>query len=74
MHIDKNDTRLLDVYHTDGFSPTFISAGILKPIGHIDFYPNNGTDQPHCHTNSTLHPAGLSVCDHMAAYEYYIEV
>jgi len=64
----------LDVYHTDGSSLTFKSAGILKPIGHLDFYPNNGTDQPHCHlTDSNLNPAEASVCDHIAAYQYFIQ-
>ena len=71
----KEDAKLLDVYHTDGSSLTFKSAGILKPIGHLDFYPNNGTDQPHCHlTDSNLNPAEASVCDHIAAYQYFIQV
>ena len=65
----------MDVYHTDGSSLTFKSAGILKPIGHLDFYPNNGTDQPHCHLpDSNLNPAEASVCDHIAAYQYFIQV
>ena len=65
----------MDVYHTDGSSLTFKSAGILKPIGHLDFYPNNGTDQPHCHlADSNLNPAEASVCDHIAAYQYFIQV
>jgi len=74
VHLVKEDANLLDVYHTDGSSLTFKSAGILKPIGHLDFYPNNGTDQPHCHlADSNLNPAEASVCDHIAAYQYFIQ-
>lgn len=74
VHLVKEDAKLLDVYHTDGSSLTFKSAGILKPIGHLDFYPNNGTDQPHCHLmDSNLNPAEASVCDHIASYQYFIQ-
>ena len=71
--LDKSDAKLLDVYHTDGSSLNVKAAGILEPVGHLDFYPNNGTDQPHCHRGS-LNPMDASVCDHIAAYLYFIKV
>ena len=43
--LSKSDAALVDVYHTDGSSLTVKAAGINEPIGHVDFYPNNGTDQ-----------------------------
>ena len=39
----------------------------------MDFYPNNGTDQPHCH-NDENDPSVAAVCDHVSAYMYFMEV
>lgn len=40
--LDKADANYVDVIHT---SRTF---GMTETIGHIDFYPNQGTKQPDC--------------------------
>lgn len=70
--LSKSDASLVDVYHTDGSSLTVKAAGINEPVGHVDFYPNNGTDQPHCHGDN-LNAMEASVCDHIAAYMYFIK-
>ena len=38
---------LVDVMHTDGGGkvPYY---GLISPVGHMDFYPNRGYDQPGC--------------------------
>jgi len=42
--LDKEDATFVDVIHTE----TGIQ-GISEPIGHVDFYPNNGkSSQPGC--------------------------
>lgn len=47
--LDASDAKFVDVIHTAG--TTF---GIMRPIGHADFYPNHGTaPQPGC-TNILL--------------------
>lgn len=43
-HLDITDAQFVDVIHTAG--GTF---GYVKPIGHVDFYPNGGkAPQPGC--------------------------
>ncbi|XP_076546775.1 endothelial lipase isoform X2 [Osmia lignaria lignaria] len=44
FRLDPTDAQFVDVIHTSG--PAF---GFLAPLGHADFYPNNGTfPQPGC--------------------------
>jgi len=40
------DADFVDVIHTDGASS--ITPGALLEMGHIDFYPNRGKNQPGC--------------------------
>ena len=46
--LDATDARLVDVIHTDGSQDFMDGFGLLKPIGHIDFFPNGGREQPGC--------------------------
>lgn len=44
FRLDPTDAQFVDVIHTSG--PAF---GFLAPLGHADFYPNNGKfPQPGC--------------------------
>ncbi|XP_045484661.1 pancreatic lipase-related protein 3-like [Pieris rapae] len=57
--LDASDADFVDVIHTN--------AGILglnEPVGHKDFYPNDGMSQPGCI---------LSTCDHSRAWELFAE-
>jgi len=41
--IDKSDANFVDIIHTNGNG-----LGLIKPLGHIDFYPNGGIAQLKC--------------------------
>ena len=76
VRLSRNDALLVDVYHTDGGS-RLIPCGIYDAVGHIDFYPNNGTDQPFCHEKQDTDVSsifGSELCDHMMAYDYFTMV
>ncbi|CAO1429229.1 unnamed protein product [Diamesa serratosioi] len=55
------DADYVECHHTNG---GLIGAGIGAPIGHADFFPNGGSSQPGCLTNT---------CSHLRAVTYYVE-
>lgn len=62
--LDAKDADFVDVIHTD---PP--ERGILKPVGHVDFYPNFRVgDQPGCEKEQD--PGS---CNHNRAPAYYAE-
>ncbi|XP_050344703.1 pancreatic triacylglycerol lipase-like [Nymphalis io] len=58
--LNKNDANIVEVIHT-----TSGVYGYDKPLGDIDFYPNGGTVQTGCGTDTT--------CSHTYAYVFYAE-
>jgi pancreatic triacylglycerol lipase len=62
--IDAGDADYVEIIHTNGPTLLVAGAGIGAPIGHADFWPNGGTSQPGCLTNT---------CSHGRAVEFYVE-
>lgn len=59
VRLDPSDAKLVDVIHTDGKSIFLLGYGMSTPCGHIDFYPNNGKEQPGCDLSETPLPLTL---------------
>ncbi|CAH1269464.1 PNLIP [Branchiostoma lanceolatum] len=69
--LDHTDAIFVDVIHTDGQAPFLDGVGlaIRDPIGHVDFYPNGGLDQPGCEGFSLK----FSACEHKKANVYFLD-
>ncbi|KAL7025063.1 hypothetical protein ACKWTF_013317 [Chironomus riparius] len=51
VRLDPSDAKFVDVIHTDARSLFLLEIpgyGMSQPCGHLDFYPNNGKEQPGC--------------------------
>lgn len=59
VKLDANDAEFVDVIHTDVSSR--LGFGLKEAMGHVDFYPNGGKNQPGCsHSNLKLFRAAWS--------------
>ncbi|XP_042883760.1 pancreatic triacylglycerol lipase-like [Penaeus japonicus] len=50
VRLDPSDAMFVDVIHTDTNSILALGYGLRQPVGHLDFYPNDGGEQPGCET------------------------
>ncbi|KAJ9584757.1 hypothetical protein L9F63_020907, partial [Diploptera punctata] len=84
VRLDPTDADFVDVIHTDG--GPFISGGlgILQPVGHVDFYPNGGIQQPGCDSGVMFYMGRemgsfykgirkMISCNHIRSYQYFTE-
>ncbi|GBM43938.1 Inactive pancreatic lipase-related protein 1 [Araneus ventricosus] len=80
--LDPTDANLVDVIHTNGGTQVGVSLGDINPLGHVDFYPNGGTNQASCRQHIVKSYLSLDflygtislvprVCSHMHAVQYY---
>ncbi|XP_047035736.1 phospholipase A1-like [Helicoverpa zea] len=59
LRLSKEDAEFVDVIHTDAGV-----YGLDEEIGHVDFYPNSGSEQPNCL---------FQTCSHSRAWLLYAE-
>nr|XP_019597556.1 PREDICTED: lipase member I [Rhinolophus sinicus] len=59
--LDYTDAKFVDVIHSDTNG-----LGIKEPVGHVDFYPNGGVEQPGC-PKSIFSGIPFVKCDHQRA-------
>jgi hypothetical protein len=55
--LNPTSARLVDVIHTD------TTYGTLRDVGHIDFYPGGGRNQPGCVVDTCSHSRGYQYMD-----------
>uniref|UniRef100_A0A194AQ58 Putative pancreatic triacylglycerol lipase-like protein n=1 Tax=Pinctada fucata TaxID=50426 RepID=A0A194AQ58_PINFU len=48
VRLDPTDAQFVDVIHTDSSSILQLGMGAMQALGHVDFYPNGGVNQPGC--------------------------
>ncbi|XP_026684576.1 pancreatic triacylglycerol lipase-like [Diaphorina citri] len=84
VRLDPTDATFVDIVHTDAAPFVKGGLGMGEPIGHLDFYPNGGENQPGCDQGmfAFIHLERGSVvkglrkylgCDHIRSYEYFTE-
>ncbi|XP_077493290.1 pancreatic triacylglycerol lipase-like [Amblyomma americanum] len=85
VRLDPSDANFVDVIHSDASLPYLLleGFGVDQMVGHLDFYPNNGNNQPGCQKynfRKFVDEGGLiegvrrlSSCDHIRSLDYYME-
>lgn len=65
--VNKNDAELVDVIHSSaGFNLFNGEVGLASSAGHVDFWPNGGSNHPGC--NAFLNYS----CSHDRAVEFFL--
>ena len=69
VRLDPTDAVFVDTMHTNGDPLYKLGAGTAQPMGHLDFYPNGGLDQPGCGIVSS--GFDFLACSHCRSYDLY---
>ncbi|RUS87809.1 hypothetical protein EGW08_004408 [Elysia chlorotica] len=82
VRLDPSDALLVDVIHSDAEPLIQLGFGLKQQVGHMDFYPNLGHDQPGCEPDPIrqLTEYGLiegvsevAACSHLRSYKFFTE-
>jgi len=71
VRLDETDALFVDNIHTDSEPIYKLGAGTSQPMGHLDFYPNGGYNQPGCEILSS--GTSFLSCSHSRAVELYTD-
>ncbi|XP_019643576.1 PREDICTED: pancreatic lipase-related protein 2-like [Branchiostoma belcheri] len=82
VRLDTTDAIFVDVIHTDADADHKLGFGMDQAVGHLDFYPNGGQEQPGCGNDLFDYMAdhgviqggaNYVVCNHQRAIWLFIE-
>lgn len=84
VRLDKSDAKYVDVVHTDALPFSSGGLGMRAAIGHVDFYPNGGYNNPGCNgsMNDYIKQEQGSLfwgvqqflgCNHVRSHQYLTE-
>ncbi|XP_045159715.2 pancreatic triacylglycerol lipase-like [Mercenaria mercenaria] len=83
VRLDPSDAKFVDIMHTNGASILTLGYGMRQPCGHVDYYPNEGLNQPGCDANPVtklltegdIYEGGKQIvaCSHLRAHHYFTE-
>jgi pancreatic triacylglycerol lipase len=87
VRLDPTDAVFVEAIHTDGTATIQAGLGLMQALGHVDFYPNGGLNQPSCPEvpgkllgaifgGLTLDVATAEqslACSHISSITYYTE-
>ncbi|XP_064555542.1 pancreatic triacylglycerol lipase [Drosophila montana] len=85
VRLDRTDAHFVDILHTDANPLMKGGLGLIQRVGHVDFYPNGGFDNPGCDKKlqdvmksnrkgslfSTMQE--FLGCNHIRSEQYYTE-
>ncbi|XP_022250239.1 pancreatic lipase-related protein 2-like isoform X2 [Limulus polyphemus] len=54
VRLDPSDATFVDAIHTDSTTILLLGLGMSQEVGHVDFFPNNGKNQPGCKTSKLI--------------------
>ncbi|CAH0555316.1 unnamed protein product [Brassicogethes aeneus] len=83
VRLDRSAAKYVDIVHTDANHFIELALGMKRPIGHVDYYPNGGDNQPGCGKSMVQYVneqegsffRGLRKylgCNHMRSHEYFM--
>ena len=87
VRLDPTDAQFVEAIHTDGTSTIQLGLGLLQVVGHVDYYPNGGYNQPNCPAtsskllNTLFSLAALCVecvengisCSHSSSFDFFTD-
>lgn len=84
VRLDRAAADYVDVIHTDASGFIRGSLGLIEKVGHVDYYPNGGIDQPGCDQSMVQYISSESGsffrgvrkflgCNHIRSHEYFAE-
>ncbi|BFZ16539.1 hypothetical protein BsWGS_19578 [Bradybaena similaris] len=82
VRLDPTDAVFVDIIHSDAKNLLQLGFGMKEQLGHSDFYPNLGHDQPGCTRSpiAQISENGLTqglkevvACNHLRSIKFYTE-